>query len=88
MVLNLDSVTGKEYIAFGDNSKCKVISWGTIWANKNLVIKDVTLVLNLHFNFLSLLQFLVDDFEVRFKKGLSHVLDYRGDIFCQISLFG
>jgi hypothetical protein len=88
MVLNLDPVTGNEYITFGDNSRCKVISWGTIWANKNFVIKDVTLVLNLHFNFLSLLQLLVNDFEVRFKKGLSHVLDSQGDLFCQISLFG
>jgi len=41
----------------------------------SFVLKDVALVSNLYFNFLSVLQLLEDGFEVRFKKGLSHVLD-------------
>jgi hypothetical protein len=52
------------------------------------VLKDVALVSNLHFNLLSGLQLLEDDYEVRFKKGLSRVLDAQGDLFCRISPFG
>jgi hypothetical protein len=43
--------------------------------NKSFVLKDVALVSNLHFNPLSVSQFLEDDYEVRLKKGLSWVLD-------------
>jgi hypothetical protein len=46
------------------------------------------LVSNLHFNLLSVSQLLEDDYEVRFKKGLSRALDVRGDLICQISPFG
>jgi hypothetical protein len=46
------------------------------------------LVSNLHFNLLSVSQLLKDDYEVRFKKGLSRVLDACGDLICQISPFG
>jgi hypothetical protein len=48
--------------------------------NESFVLKEVALVLNLHFNLLSVLQPLKDDYEVRFKKGLSRVLDARGDL--------
>ena len=61
----------KEYITFGDNSKGKVLSRGTIWVNENFDLKDVSLVSNLHFNLLSVSQLLQDGFEVRFKTGLS-----------------
>jgi hypothetical protein len=71
----LDPVQCKEYITFGDNSKGKVLSRGTIHVNESFVLKDVTLVLNLHFNLLSVSQLLQDGFEVRFKTGLSRVLD-------------
>jgi hypothetical protein len=43
--------------------------------NGSFVLKDVALVSNLHFNLLSVLQLLEDDYEVRCKKGLSRVLD-------------
>jgi hypothetical protein len=56
--------------------------------NKSFILKDVALVLNLHFNLLSVLQLLEDDYEVRFKKGLSRVLDAHRDRVCQISSFG
>jgi hypothetical protein len=52
------------------------------------VLKDVALVSNLHFNLLSILNLLKDDYEVRFKRGLSRVLNAKGDLVCQISPFG
>jgi hypothetical protein len=42
---------------------------------KSSVLKDVALVSNLHFNLLSVLQLLEDDYEVHFKRDLSRVLD-------------
>ena len=68
---SLDPMSCKEYITFGDNSKGKVVSRGTIRVNESFVLKDVALVSNLHFNLLSISQLLGDDFEVRFKTGLS-----------------
>jgi hypothetical protein len=56
--------------------------------NESFVLKDVALVSNFHFNFLSVSQLLEDDYEVCFKKGLSWVLDARGDLVCHISPFG
>ena len=72
---SLDPMQYKEHITFGDNSKGKVLSRGTIRVNKSFILKDVVLVSSLHFNLLSVLQLLQDGFEVRFKTGLSHVLD-------------
>ena len=68
---SLDPMSCKEYIIFGDNSKGKVVSRGTIRVNESLVLKDVALVLNLHFILVSILQLLGDDFKVRFKTVLS-----------------
>jgi len=68
---SLEPVSCKEYITFGDNSKDKVASRGTIWVNESFVLKAVVLVLNFHFNLLSISQLLGDGFEVRFKTGLS-----------------
>jgi hypothetical protein len=36
---------------------------------------DVAFVLNLHFTLLCVSQLFENDYEVRFKRGLSHVLD-------------
>ena len=72
---SLEPVSCKEYITFGDNSKDKVVSRGTIRVNESFVLKDVALVSNLHFNLLSVSQLLRDGFEVRFKTSLSRVLD-------------
>jgi hypothetical protein len=55
---SLDPVQCKEYITFRDNSKGKVSSHGTIRVNKSFVLKNIALVLNLHFNLLSVLQLL------------------------------
>jgi hypothetical protein len=78
---NLDFVIAKEHIIFNDNSRGKVVSCGTVQVNESFVLKDITLVSNLHFNLLSISQLLEDDFEVRFKNGLSCVLDDKGILF-------
>ena len=49
---SLDPVIGKEYITFGDKSRGKVVSRGTIRVNESFILKDVALVSNLHFNLL------------------------------------
>ena len=85
---SLDPVKHKEFITFGDNSKGKVVSWGSIRLNESFVLKDIALVSSLHFNLLSVSQLLGDGFEVRFKTGCSHVLDSRGDLVCWIIPFG
>jgi hypothetical protein len=71
---SLDLVISKEYITFGDQSRGKVISRGSVRVNESFVLKDVALVLNLHFYLLSVLQLLEDDNKVCFKRGLSRVL--------------
>ena len=50
---SLNPVKHKEFITFGDNSKGKVLSRGSIRLNENFVLKDVALVSSLHFNLLS-----------------------------------
>jgi hypothetical protein len=82
---SIDLVMGKEYITFEDKSRGKVVSRGFDRVNKSFVFKDAALVLNLHFNLLSISQLLEDNYEVCFKKGLSRVLDTQGDLVCRIS---
>jgi hypothetical protein len=50
------------------------------------VLKDVALVSNLYFDLLFVSQLLQDDFEMRFQKGLSRVLDAKGDLVYRISV--
>jgi hypothetical protein len=85
---SLDPVQCKEYIIFRDNSKGNVLSRGTIRVNESFFLKDVALISNLHFNLLLVSQLLQDGFEVRFKIGLSRVLDSQGNLVCQIVPFG
>lgn len=85
---SLDPVKHKEHIIFGDNSRGKVISRGTIRVNESFVLKNVALVSNLAFNLLLVSQLLEDGIEVRFKTGLSRVLDPLGDLVCRIVPFG
>jgi hypothetical protein len=85
---SLDPVIGKKYITFEDKSRSKVVSRGIIRVNEVIVLKDVASVLNLHFNLLFVLQLLEDDYKVHFKRGLSHVLDVKGDLVCHIYPFG
>jgi hypothetical protein len=85
---SLDPMQHKEYTTFGDNNKGRLLSYWTIWVNKSFVLKDVALVLNLYFNLLLVLQLLHNGFEVRFKIGLSRVLNSQGNLVCQIVPFG
>jgi hypothetical protein len=55
---SLDPVQCKEYIIFRDNSKGKVLSHGTIQVNESFILKDIVLVSNFYFNFLSISQLL------------------------------
>jgi hypothetical protein len=50
--------------------------------NNSFFLKDVALVSKLHFNLLSVSQLLEDDYELRFKKCLSRVLDAHEDLVC------
>jgi hypothetical protein len=84
---SLDPVIGKEYITFGNKSRGNVVSRGSVRVNESFVLKDAALVSNLHFNLLSILQLLEDDYGVHFKKGLYLVLDAQGDLVCRISSF-
>jgi hypothetical protein len=77
-LFSLDPVIGKEYIIFGYKSRRKVVFLGSVRVNDSFIIKVVALVSNLHLNLLSISQLLEDDYEVRFKKGLSRVLDTQG----------
>jgi hypothetical protein len=83
---SLNPMIDMEYITFGDKSRGKVVSCGSIRVNKTFVLKDVALVSNLHFNLLSVLQLLEDDYEVHFKKDLSQVLDAQGILFIKFPL--
>ena len=77
---------GKKSITFGDNSRGKVVSRGSVRVNESFVLKDVALVSNLHFNLLSVSQLLEYGYEVRFKKCLSRVFDVQGDLFVRFPL--
>ena len=84
---SLTPVSSKKYITFGDNIKGKVQSRCSTRVNSDFVLKDVALVSNLHFNLLSVSQLLKDGFEVRFKIGLSRILDPQGNLVCIIAPF-
>jgi hypothetical protein len=84
---NLTAMMHKEYITFRDNGRGRVRSVGSIKVNDGFMLSEVALIDSLHFNLLSVSQLLEDGFEVRFKKGCSHVLDHQGDLVCRISPF-
>src|SRR5579859_4524710 len=73
---SLTPVMNKEYITFGDNGRGRVRSVGSIRVNDGFVLANVALVDTLHYNLLSVLQLLEDDFEDHFKKGFSCILDH------------
>jgi hypothetical protein len=76
----------EEYIIFGDKSRGKVVSCGSVRVNMSFVLKDVALVLNLHFNMLSVSQLPEDNYELCFKKVLSRVLHARGILVVRFPL--
>jgi hypothetical protein len=66
----LNPVIRKGYITFGYSSISKVVSHGTTQVNESIVLKNVALVSNLHFNLLCVSQLLEGSFEVHFKKDI------------------
>src|SRR5919109_506390 len=81
---NLTPVVSREYITFGDNGKGRVLSEGAIQVSDSFTLKRVALVKNLRYNLLSVSQLLDEGLEVRFKSGVSRILDSRGDLVCEI----
>ena len=85
---SLTPKSSKEYIAFGDNGKGKIVGVGAVVVSDHFSLREVALVDNLGFNLLSVFQLLEDGYDVIFKRGLSRVLDARGDLVCLIFPFG
>ena len=76
----------KEYIIFGDNSKGKVLSRGTIRVNESFVLKDVALVLNLHFNLLSVSHSFRTTLKCALRPACLELLILREILFARLSL--
>jgi hypothetical protein len=53
---NLTPLSHKEYVAFGDYKKCKMLGTGVIKVNDCFTLNDVTLVDRLRYNLLSISQ--------------------------------
>ena len=85
---SLTPKSSKEYITFGDNGKGKIVGVGAVVVSDHFSLREVALVDNLGFNLLSVFQLLEDGNDVIFKRGLSRVLDARGDLVCLIFPFG
>ena len=81
---SLTPVVSREYITFGDNGKGRVLSDGAIQVSDSFTLKRVALVKNLGYNLLLVSQLLDEGLEVRFKSGVSRILDSRGDLVCVI----
>jgi hypothetical protein len=67
---SLTPVMTKEYIIFGDNGKCIVLSVGTVKVSESITLRRVSLVKSLGYNLLSVSQLLDEGFEVRFKRDV------------------
>jgi hypothetical protein len=75
----------KEYVAFRDNKKDKVLGIGVIKVNDCFILNDAALVDRLRYNLLSVSQLVDADLSVLFRKSDSHVLDSSGKHVCGIS---
>ncbi|WVZ70257.1 hypothetical protein U9M48_018934 [Paspalum notatum var. saurae] len=85
---SLTLVSSNEHIIFEDKGTGKVKGVGAIPVSESFILRDVALVGNLGYNLLSVLQLLEVGYEVRFKKGFSHVLDAQESLVCPIVPFG
>jgi hypothetical protein len=72
---SLTPVMTKEYIIFGDNGKCRVLSVGSVKVSESVTLRRVSLVKSLGYNLLSVSQLLDEGFEVHLKTGCSRILD-------------
>jgi hypothetical protein len=85
---SLSPLSHKEYVAFGDDKKGKVLGTGVIKVNDYFTLNDVALVDRLRYNLLSVSQVCYADLSVLFRKFDSHVLDSSGKRVCGISHIG
>ncbi|WVZ63681.1 hypothetical protein U9M48_013294 [Paspalum notatum var. saurae] len=85
---NLNPVSTKEYIIFGDNGQGKVLGVGSVSLSAKLSLREVAFVRNLGYNLVSVSQLLDEGFEVRFKKGACCVLDTEETLVCSLLPFG
>ncbi|WVZ93303.1 LOW QUALITY PROTEIN: hypothetical protein U9M48_039295 [Paspalum notatum var. saurae] len=85
---NLNPVSTKEYITFGDNGQGKVLGVGSVSLSAKLSLREVAFVRNLGFNLVSVSQLLDEGFDVRFKKGACCVLDAEETLICSLLPFG
>jgi hypothetical protein len=81
---SLTHLSHKEYVTFGDDKKCKVLSTGVIKVIDFFTLNDVTVVDKLRYNLL----FVGADLDVLFHKFDSYVLDSSGKHVCGISCIG
>ncbi|WVZ51168.1 hypothetical protein U9M48_002334 [Paspalum notatum var. saurae] len=86
---NLTPVSSSEHIIFGDKGTGKVKGVRAVPVSESFILREVALVGNLGYNLLSVSQLLEEGYEVRFKKGCSHVLDARESLLLwSFSVFG
>jgi hypothetical protein len=71
----------KEYVTFGDDKKCKVLSTGVIKLNYHFTLNDVTLVDKLRYNLLSISQLVDADLEVLFTNLILMFLTLLASVF-------
>jgi hypothetical protein len=63
---SLTPISHKEYVAFGDEKKGKVLGTGIIKVNNHFTLKDVALMEKLRYNLLSISQLIDADLDVLF----------------------
>jgi hypothetical protein len=85
---SLTPLSHKEYMAFVNDKKGKMLGTGVIKVNDFITLNDVALMDRLRYNLLSISQLLDADLHVLFCKLDSHVLDSSGKHVCGISRIG
>jgi hypothetical protein len=85
---NLTPLSHKEYVAFGDDKKDKVLGTSIIKVNDYITLNDVALVNKLRYNLLSVSQLVYADLDVLFCKSGSQVCDSSRKLVCGISCLG
>jgi transposase InsO family protein len=85
---SLTPLSHKEYVAFGDDKKGKMLNTDVIKVNDSFTLNNVALVDRLRYNLLSVSQLCDADLSVLFRKSDSHVLDSSAKRVCGISRIG
>ncbi|WVZ80765.1 hypothetical protein U9M48_028218 [Paspalum notatum var. saurae] len=85
---SLNPMSTKEYITFGNNGQGNVLGVASVRLSAKLSLRKAAFVRSLGFNVVFVLQLLKEGFEVRFKKGASHVLDAKDNLVCRLLPYG